>query len=144
MSRHIAREIAFKIIFEYSFQDEDAEELFEKYLESHSEDFKSASEEDLAYIKDVISGVKKNLNSIDEKIKTKLKDWNIERINKVDISVLRLSIYEILYKKDIPEKVSVNEAVEICKMYGEENSKSFVNGVLAKVLEENSERPTNI
>ena len=144
MSRHLAREIAFKIIFEYGFQDKDAEELFDDYLELHSEEFKGASEDDLAYIKDVVTGVKTNLMTIDDKIKSKLKDWNFERISKVDMSVLRLAIYEIIYIKDIPEKVSVNEAVELCKMYGEDNSPSFVNGVLAKIMEENSGRPTNV
>ena len=144
MSRHIARDIAFKIIFEYGFQDIDSDELFDRYLESYSEDFKNASEEDLAYIKEVVSGFKKNKQEIDDIIKSKLKDWNFERISKVDLSALRLAIFEILYKKDIPEKVSVNEAVEICKMYGEDSSPSFVNGVLAKVLEDKSGRSTNV
>ena len=64
-----------------------------------------------------------------------LKNWTIDRIFKIDLAILRLAIYEILYMEDIPVKVSVNEAVELAKEYGNNDSKSFVNGLLAKVIE---------
>lgn len=136
MSRHIAREVAFKVAFEMEFQDESAEELFDRFLEYSAEKKLDINDEDVLYIKDVITGVKNNLENIDNCIKSKLKDWNFDRISKIDLGVLRVAIYEILYRNDIPEKVSVNEAVEICKTYGEDSSPSFVNGVLAEVLKE--------
>jgi len=136
MSRHIAREVAFKVAFEMEFQDESAEELFDRFLEYSAEKKLDINDEDVLYIKDVITGVKNNLENIDNCIKSKLKDWNFDRISKIDLGILRVAIYEILYRNDIPEKVSVNEAVEICKTYGEDSSPSFVNGVLAEVLKE--------
>jgi len=135
MSRHIAREVAFKIVFELAFQDEDSEALFERFFECQSEKL-DLSEEDKKYAQEVVAGIKENLPTIDDKIKSKLKDWNFDRISKVDIAILRLAIYEICYRKDIPEKVSVNEAVEISKVFGEDSSSSFINGVLAEILKD--------
>ncbi len=135
MSRHVAREVAFKIVFELAFQDEQVEELYSRFLES--QDAKpDVNEEDEKYIKDVLSGIQSKLPEIDEKIKSKLKDWNFERISKVDMAILRLSIYEIAYREDIPPKVAVNEAVEISKAFGEDASSSFINGVLAEILKD--------
>ena len=79
-------------------------------------------------------GVSEKYDEINNIILSKLKGWTISRIAKIDLAILRLSIYEIMYT-DIPEKVSVNEAVEIAKTYGDDNSSNFVNGVLAKVIE---------
>ena len=135
MSRHMAREVAFKIVFELAFQDGDAEELYNNFIEGLDEK-PDINEDDSKYIKEVIIGIKENLTTIDDKIKSKLKDWNFDRISKVDIAILRLAIYEICFRKDIPEKVSVNEAVEIAKSFGEDTSSSFVNGVLAEILKE--------
>ena len=74
------------------------------------------------------------MDEIDKIILSKLKNWSISRIAKIDLAILRLAIYEIKYVDSIPEKVSINEAVELAKMYGNNDSKSFVNGVLAKVI----------
>ena len=67
-------------------------------------------------------------------IKSHLKDWSFERISKIDLAILRLAIYEIKYREDIPCKVSVNEAVELAKIFGEDSSPAFINGVLAEIL----------
>ncbi|MBR3281430.1 MAG: transcription antitermination factor NusB [Clostridia bacterium] len=135
MSRTTARELALKIVFEFSFQDEDAKSLYEKFIDSQ-EELNSVDQEDEKFILELIEGIKSNLSSIDEKIKAHLKDWNIERVSKVDLAILRLAIYEILYREDIPFKVSVNEAVELSKQYGEDSSPSFINGVLAEIIKE--------
>lgn len=74
---------------------------------------------------------------IDEKIKAHLKDWDFNRINKIDLAILRLAIYEICFVDDIPCKVSINEAVELSKAFGEDSSSSFVNGILAEIIKEN-------
>lgn len=135
MSRTTARELALKIVFEFSFQDEDAKSLYEKFIDSQ-EELNSVDQEDEKFILELIEGIKSNLSSIDEKIKAHLKDWNMERVSKVDLAILRLAIYEILYREDIPFKVSVNEAVELSKQYGEDSSPSFINGVLAEIIKE--------
>ena len=80
-----------------------------------------------------------NLENIDKVILSKLKNWTMQRISKIDLAILRLAIYELLYIHDIPEKVTANEAVELAKTYGSNDSKSFVNGVLAKVIESKEE-----
>ena len=70
---------------------------------------------------------------------SKLKNWSLDRIAKIDLAILRLAIYEIIYVDSIPDKVSANEAVELAKTYGNNDSKSFVNGVIAKVIEDKEE-----
>ena len=136
MSRKVAREVAFKIIFELAFQhDEEAKKLFEKLLKASEEKY-DMTEEDNTYVDEIIVGIQSNENAIDEKIKSHLKDWSFDRISKVDVAILRLAIYEIAYRKDIPCKVSVNEAVELAKIFSDESSPAFINGVLAEILKE--------
>ena len=88
------------------------------------------------YNEDCIIGINKNIEEINEIAKDSLtENWKIDRISKIDLSLLKLAIYEIKYKK-IPYKVAINEAIELAKKYGEENSKNFVNGILASVVKE--------
>lgn len=134
MSRKIAREISFKLIFESAFQgDEDVNALLKKLMEI-SENKHELSEEDNKYIEEITNGVKNKQDELDEQITCHLKDWTMDRISKVDIAILRLAIYEILYRDDIPYKVSINEAVELAKIFGTNSSPSFINGVLAEVV----------
>ncbi len=136
MSRKVARDVAFKITFGLPFQpDEEAIKLFEN-LQSVLEEKSDITKEDQEYIIDIITGIQKNTDNIDEKIKAHLKDWSFERISKVDIAILRLAIYEIGYREDIPYKVSVNEAVELAKVYSEDSSPAFINGILAEIIKE--------
>ncbi len=89
------------------------------------------------YIENTIKGVKQNEENINKLITEKLKDvWQLERISKVNISILKIAIYEIIYTK-VPYKVAINEAVELAKKYGEDNSSSFINGVLASIVKDN-------
>ena len=131
MSRKKARDNAFKCIYELEFG---RDEKIEKILENCYEEDNNKPDE-MEYIEMVLKGVKENLAQIDNVILSKLKNWSIERIAKIDLAILRLAIYEINYMDDIPEKVSANEAVELAKTYGNNDSKSFVNGVIAKVIE---------
>lgn len=131
MSRKKARDNAFKCIYELEF---DNEKNVEKILEFCYEENES-KEDEKKYINVVVNGVKNNLDSIDSIILSKLKNWSMERIAKIDLAILRLAIYEIMYMDDIPVKVTANEAVELAKLYGNNDSKSFVNGVIAKVIE---------
>lgn len=131
MGRKKARDNAFKCIYQIGFENCNLDEQILDYCYQENEN----DEEEKEYIEKVFLGVKENLNQIDEIILSKLKNWSIQRIAKVDLAILRLSIYEINFMEDIPVKVSVNEAVELAKTYGNNDSKSFINGVLAKVIE---------
>ena len=133
MNRSKIREQAFKLIYSLEIQrDGNLEEQVELYLESNNLTDKNA----IDYIKDVIFGIEKNEKEILDEIEKYLKsDWKIDRISKIDLSILKLAIYEIKYK-ELPVKVAINEAVELAKKYGEDSSKKFVNGVLANVIKE--------
>ena len=134
MSRKIAREVAFKVIFETSFQgDEKISKLMNELLENAEEKYEVNAEDD-KYIQEITEGVKGKEVELDEQIKSHLKGWTMERLNKVDVAILRLAIYEILYRDDIPYKVSVNEAIELAKVFSEDASPSFINGVLAEII----------
>jgi len=133
MKRSAIRELAFQFIYSLEIQKtEELDEQIELYLDCNEIEEDEAKE----YIKDVIFGIKENINEIQGLIEKNLKaDWKIDRISKIDLSLLKLAIYEIKYKK-IPYKVAINECLELSKKYGEESSKNFVNGILASVVKE--------
>ena len=133
MNRSEMREQAFKIMYSLEIQkNENLEEQLELYIESNEIKDESAIE----YIKDAVLGIEENKKEILDNIEKNLKkDWKIERISKIDLVILKLAIYEIQYK-EIPYKVVINEAVELAKKYGEDNSKNFVNGILASIVKE--------
>lgn len=133
MNRSEMREQAFKIMYSLEIQkNENLEEQLGLYIESNEIKGESAIE----YIKDAVLGIEENKKEILANIEKNLKkDWKIERISKIDLVILKLAIYEIKYK-EIPYKVVINEAVELAKKYGEDNSKNFVNGILASIVKE--------
>ena len=133
MNRSEMREQAFKIMYSLEIQkNENLEEQLGLYIESNEIEDESAIE----YIKDAVLGIEENKKEILDNIEKNLKkDWKIERISKIDLVILKLAIYEIKYK-EIPYKVVINEAVELAKKYGEDNSKNFVNGILASIVKE--------
>ncbi len=135
MSRKKARDNAFKCIYQFEFTDKpDIDNILEDcYMENDN------IEDEKEYIEKVVRGVYSNLEQIDKDILSKLKNWTITRIAKIDLAILRLAIYEIMFINEIPVKVTANEAVELAKTYGNTGSKSFVNGVIAKVIEERQE-----
>ena len=133
MNRSRIREEAFKLISSLEIQ---KKENIEEQLELYLEDNNLSDEDAVSYIKDAVFGIEKNKEEIEEEISKNLKsDWKLERISKIDLSILKLAIYEIKYK-DLPFKVAINEAVELAKKYGEDSSQKFVNGILASVVKE--------
>ena len=132
MSRTEIRELAFKLIYSLEIQqDKELQEQIELYIEANSIEGKAQE-----YIKDVILGINKNEEEITEIIKGILTEkWTIERISKINLSILKLAIYEIKYK-EIPFKVEINEAVELAKKYGDETASKFINGALAKAIQD--------
>ena len=133
MKRSAIRELTFRLIYSLEIQKaENLEEQIELYLECNEVEDEEAKE----YIKDAILGINEHIEEIQELIEKNLKaDWKIDRISKIDLSILKLAIYEIKYK-EIPYKVAINEGLELAKKYGEETSKNFINGILASIVKE--------
>ncbi len=133
MNRSAIRENAFKLIYSLEIQKtENLEEQIDLFFESNNIEDEQAKK----YIKDVILGINENLEEILKDIEQNLKeDWKLNRISKMDLSILKLAIYEIKYN-EIPYKVAINEAVELAKKYGEDKSKNFVNGILASIVKD--------
>ena len=136
MSRKTSRENAFKMIFAMITKGDDRipEGFYEDSKDSEIWSGKEASEEDRTYIEKVCPGVSEKEAELDEIIKKYLKNWTIERINRVCLAALRLCIYEMLYMEEIPVKVSAAETVEIVKKYAGEEEGKFVNGLLGEYI----------
>ena len=132
ISRSEARQEAFKLVFELNQHMDETDFLFENLL---SENPKAISA--MPYIKEVVTGISEHYEELLDIISKNLADgWKVERISKPSRAILMLAIYEIKYVEDVPQKVAVNEAVELAKMFDEPQSAAFVNGVLAGVLKE--------
>ena len=138
MKRQDLRKYAFLITFGRSISFDSPEEALQNFLETFKDDYEKDngkfSANNLEFVKDIIFGIHKNIEVIAETIKKYSKGYTIERISKVALAALRVSIYEILFRDDIPDKVSVNEAIEIVKTYEGEETKKFVNGILGNLL----------
>ena len=132
MNRSAAREETFKLLYSLEIQKENLKEQMDIYLENAE----ISDENTMNYLRDVVEGIDKNISEIEEKISENLKkDWKIERISKINLVLLKLAIYEILYT-ETPFKVVINEAVELAKKYGDDTSPNFVNGILASIVKE--------
>ena len=135
MNRSQSREEAFKLLYSLQLiEDVSVEEQIEIFLTEEKIEDKDA----IKYIKELILGISENNEKIENDIKNNIKeDWSISRISKIDLTLLKLGIYEILYSK-LPYKVAINEVVELAKKYGDDTSKGFVNGVLASIVKKNN------
>lgn len=134
MNKSTIREITFKLLYSIEIQKNMEEEDLNLFFEDIELDSQKVKEE----IKDDVNKIKSNNDEIIKQISNNLKsDWKLERISKVNLALLKLAIYEMLYKK-VPYKVVINEVVELAKKYGEDTSSSFINGVLATIVKENN------
>ncbi|MGN0026461.1 transcription antitermination factor NusB [uncultured Clostridium sp.] len=131
MNRKRSREIAMELLFGMTLSKNTLEETIETFLEDYEMKLNTI---DLDYIKKVLLKVEENRENIDKKIEDSLTNWKLDRISKVNLSILRLAIGEMLYIEDVPEKVAINEAIEMTKKYSDEKSVSFINGVLDKAF----------
>ncbi|MCI2778087.1 transcription antitermination factor NusB [Clostridium perfringens] len=130
MNRVKSREYLLQLAYQMEITSETALETFNSFMEN--EDI-SKDDLDLAYIKSGLLGIEENKEKLDSLIESQLVKWKLNRISKVNLSILRISTYEILFADDVPGKVSINEAIELCKKYSDNKSVSFINGVLDKV-----------
>ena len=130
MSRRQIREHIFKMLFRVEFNSpEDMPEQVRLYME----ELYDISEKDSEHIQKKYDDIVEKLPEIDRMIEEKAESWNIHRMGKVDLTIIRLAVYEMKYDDTIPVSVAINEAVEIAKRFGQDESPAFVNGVLAKM-----------
>lgn len=124
-TRRKAREVALQVLFQIDVSHVDAHEAIELFWD-HFDAPESARE----FSTQLIEGTIDHLQVIDDRIKSCSENWSLDRMSRVDRNILRLAVYELTYCKDIPPKVALNEAIDLGKEYGSENSGSFINGIL--------------
>lgn len=128
-NRHLSRIISMQSIYEWDFRPElDIKKIIKRNIENFKEDC------DKEFIQEIINGITKNLKQIDRIIGQSAPEWPVEQIAVIDKTILRIAVYELIFKKEVPPKVVINEAVELAKSYGSENSSKFVNGVLGTLF----------
>lgn len=136
--RHEARKVALQSLFEWSFQSIDVNEIVDRDLqdyinfESDSETSEKKPDHDLALF--IVKGVTDNLDTIDKIIEESAPEWPVEQIAKIDLEALRIAIFELYIARNVPPKVAIDEAIELGKEFGGENSGKFINGVLGTVV----------
>ena len=133
-NRHLGRIIALQSLYEYDFRD--TEKLDIKAITKRNIKQYHQVLEDTKFVYDLVQGVIKNQKKIDTIITPAAPEWPVEQIARIDRVILRMAIYELSVKKDVPPKVVINEAVELAKSFGSENSSKFINGVLGTVYRE--------
>ncbi|MCK4916804.1 MAG: transcription antitermination factor NusB [Candidatus Omnitrophica bacterium] len=126
--RSKARDIALCLLYQTEITKVDVRQIIKTYLKN------SPQKQDIVdFLTLLVEGVIERLNEIDTLVKTHVKNWEIERIAYIDRNILRIACFELIYLKDIPPKVSINEAIELAKRYGDVDSPRFVNGILDKI-----------
>jgi transcription antitermination factor NusB len=128
--RTFARECALKILYRIEISKESIDASF---LDFWSKTAESIDKESHDFTETLVKGTRGNLAAIDEIISKYADNWNISRMAVIDRNVMRMSVYEMLYRSDIPPNVSINEAIELAKKYGDVDSGKFVNGILDKI-----------
>lgn len=131
-NRHLGRIVALQTLYEYEFRKESSDDSAEvkEILSRNLERYETAID-DTKFVETLVNGVLEEQKAIDEKIQPIAPDWPIEQIARVDRNILRMGVFELLHQADVvPPKVAINEAVELAKAFGSDNSSKFVNGVL--------------
>lgn len=132
-NRHLGRIVAMQTLYEYDFRGGEGEKVdLKPILDRNLGEFSSAID-DTAFVHDVVDGVLKHQDDIDGLISPAAPEWPVDQIAKIDKVILRMGVYELSFKRDVPPKVVINEAVELAKSFGGENSSKFVNGVLGTI-----------
>ena len=140
-NRHLGRIVALQTLYEEDFRTEvgdtsvDLQEILERNIERYDETI-----EDKVFIEELVQGIKKHQDELDDTIRPVAPEWPIEQIARMDRAILRIGVYELLIEKDVPPKVAINEAVELAKAFGGDNSSKFINGVLGTVLRNQEEK----
>lgn len=128
MSRKRARIGAMQALFAMDVNDDFSTDKLDLFMENH--EFQG---DEVDYIKRTVPDILDKLDLVDETIEKNLKGWTMARLAKVDRQILRIAVYEFLYKDDIPDEVSINEAVEIARLYSSDEAPKFINGILGTI-----------
>ncbi len=137
MRRHELREQVFKLLFRIEFNTpEDMPEQLKLFWEGFGagEDEAPLGEKNALYISGKVERILEKLSEIDALINQNTEGWDTTRMGKVEVTILRLAVYEMLYDEDVPKSVAIDEAVELAKKYGQDNAGGFVNAILAKIV----------
>lgn len=149
-NRHLGRIVALQSLYEYEFRLQSADasveidEILTRNLERYEDEI-----EDIQFVSDLVKGVLDAMGDLDDKLAPLAPEWPLEQIARIDRNVLRLGLYELLYRAEhVPPKVAINEAVELAKAFGSDNSSKFINGVLGTayrtLVQENSDASAEI
>lgn len=131
MNRRKQREHIFKIIFSVAF---DMQDDFKEHIQLYFDHIDEVNEEAKNSIESKVNSIITHIDKIDECINENTKNWTTSRMAKVDVTIIRLAVYEMKYDDEVPDTVAINEAIELAKKFGGDNSSSFVNGVLANIM----------
>lgn len=140
--RHTARSIAMQILYQWDFHGKPTAAL-PAIAENTIEEFGVGLKENLDYIYETIEGVIENEEKLNEEIEEYSDKWDIEQMSIVDRNILRVGLYELRFNEQIPEKVAIDEAIEIAKNYGGPSSGKFVNGILGSIYNDMKEENNN-
>ena len=127
MKRRVAREKALQALYQIDLSDIPVDEAIENVLEGEKHN---------GFLQQLVEKTIENKEEIDQTISKYLEKWSIERVAKVDINILRIGVYELLFNDEVPKNVAINEAIEVAKVFGDEKASKFINGILSKVKAE--------
>ncbi|WP_192603148.1 transcription antitermination factor NusB [Bacillus sp. OAE603] len=125
MKRRKARELALQTLFTMDLSEADASDALQHVLEE-------AEEKEDVFLESIVSNFVKHKDEIDNKLSSNIESWTIDRLGNVDRNILRIALVEIDFLEDVPKSVTINEAIEIAKIYGDDDSSKFINAVLSK------------
>ena len=130
MSRRRSRTVVFQTLYENEFRSTSFNTLLDKKFFS-----KNLNNSDTEFVQSYLKGIEKHKACLDETISRHAKNWKISRMSLVDLNIIRLAVFEMLFCPEIPDKVALNEALELAKQFGEKDSSKFVNGVLNQIIQ---------
>jgi N utilization substance protein B len=131
MNRHLSRMVAMQTLYEYDFRvGSDLSEILGRNISEYEDKV------DEVYVRSLVNGTLKNIKRFDKLIEKSAPEWPIDQISIIDKNILRLAVYELTSKNDIPPKVIINEAIELGKQFGGDNSSKFINGVLGTIMDD--------
>jgi len=138
MNRHLSRMVAMQTLYEWDFrQSNNIDEIKKRNITEYENDL------DPEFVNYLVDGVMEKLTLLDQEIVKSAPEWPLEQISLIDKTILRISIFELLHSTNVPSKVAINEAVELAKQFGGENSSKFINGVLGTVYDNNDLKTKN-
>ncbi len=132
MGRKRARESTMKLLYQMEMNNDFSDNIINIFFENNKFD-----EKEKEYILEAVNKIIENLEKIDSHIEKNINNWELNRLAKIDLCILRVAVYEIMHRPDIPIEVSINEAIEISKKYSSSESSRFINGVLGSIVRSN-------